>query len=130
ASAHDPQGALTLEAVSFGYARGKPPTVADLSIRVEPGTQIGVSGPTGCGKSTLGGLLAGLHRPWSGEATLGGVPLGRLSRAHLARTWAWLGREPLVFGGPLRENLLVGGHDVTGDALDAAIRDAALGEVI
>jgi ABC-2 type transport system ATP-binding protein len=45
-----------------------------VTLRVEPGTALGVIGLNGAGKSTLLRLLLGYVRPTQGEATIGGVP--------------------------------------------------------
>ncbi|HEX9056305.1 MAG TPA: ABC transporter ATP-binding protein [Ktedonobacterales bacterium] len=47
----------------------------DLSMRIEPGEFCAIVGPTGAGKSTTLGLIAGLDRPTHGEVLVGGVPL-------------------------------------------------------
>ncbi|MDF2926791.1 MAG: transporter-like protein [Paenibacillaceae bacterium] len=48
-----------------------------ISLQVRPGCIFGLLGPNGAGKSTFVKMLAGLHRPDSGQATVLGHPLGR-----------------------------------------------------
>lgn len=47
----------------------------DLSLSVAPGEFCAVVGPTGCGKSTTLGLIAGLERPSAGEVSVMGKPV-------------------------------------------------------
>ncbi|MDD3242476.1 MAG: ATP-binding cassette domain-containing protein [Eubacteriales bacterium] len=64
-----------LEEVSFTYAAGTPLAVQALrgvSLRMEAGEVLGVMGHTGCGKSTLIQLLAGLLVPTHGRVLLDG----------------------------------------------------------
>ena len=42
-----------------------------------------IAGPSGIGKSTLAGLVAGLLRPLVGQVRLGGVPLAEVPAADL-----------------------------------------------
>jgi ABC-2 type transport system ATP-binding protein len=48
-----------------------------ISLQVREGCIFGLLGPNGAGKSTFVKMLAGLHRPDSGRATVLGHPLGR-----------------------------------------------------
>ncbi|WP_438448136.1 ABC transporter ATP-binding protein [Gorillibacterium sp. sgz5001074] len=48
-----------------------------ITLQVPEGCIFGLLGPNGAGKSTFVKMLAGLHRPDSGQATVLGQPLGR-----------------------------------------------------
>lgn len=48
-----------------------------ITLQVKEGCIFGLLGPNGAGKSTFVKMLAGLHRPDSGQATVLGLPLGR-----------------------------------------------------
>jgi zinc transport system ATP-binding protein len=54
--------------VVFGY--GNEPVIDSLSLDIEAGQFIGITGPNGAAKTTLLKLLLGLVRPWSGTVTL------------------------------------------------------------
>jgi NitT/TauT family transport system ATP-binding protein len=47
----------------------------DLNLAVEPGEFCAVVGPTGCGKSTMATLIAGLERPSAGVVLVDGEPV-------------------------------------------------------
>ncbi|HRY45580.1 MAG TPA: ABC transporter ATP-binding protein [Thermoanaerobaculia bacterium] len=57
--------------------------LAGVSFVLEPGELVALLGPSGCGKSTLLHLLGGLDRPTSGQVTVNGHDLARLSEADL-----------------------------------------------
>jgi len=61
-----------LSEVTFGY--GERPVLENVSLRIEPGTFLGLLGPNGSGKSTLVELLLGLREPDSGSVELFGRP--------------------------------------------------------
>ncbi|WP_019911881.1 metal ABC transporter ATP-binding protein [Paenibacillus sp. HW567] len=65
--------------VVFGY--GNEPVIDRLSLDIEAGQFIGITGPNGAAKTTLLKLLLGLLKPWSGTVSLnreitGGGKLG------------------------------------------------------
>ncbi len=55
--------------------------LAGVSFVLESGELVALLGPSGCGKSTLLHLLGGLDRPTSGQVTVNGNDLARLSEA-------------------------------------------------
>src|SRR5574341_1192311 len=57
----------------------------DLHLEVAAGEFLALMGPSGSGKSTLLNLIGGLDRPTSGEVTVAGERIDRLSRGDLAR---------------------------------------------
>lgn len=61
--------------VSFRYKDRGPWVLRNVSICVEEGERVGLTGPSGYGKSTLARLLAGYLTPTEGEILLDGKPL-------------------------------------------------------
>ncbi|GAA5182321.1 ABC transporter ATP-binding protein [Rugosimonospora acidiphila] len=65
---------LVVDAVSVAYGKDEP-VLRDVSIQVEPGRILAVTGPSGAGKTTLLSAMAGLLRPRAGSVTVDGVAL-------------------------------------------------------
>lgn len=66
---------ITLDSVFYTYAPGTPyasDALKNISFTVEKGEFVGIMGKTGCGKSTLIQLIAGLLTPDSGTVLLDG----------------------------------------------------------
>jgi putative ABC transport system ATP-binding protein len=55
-----------------------------VTLEIEAGAAVALSGPSGSGKSTLLHVIAALERPDAGTVTVGGVALSGLSRRALA----------------------------------------------
>ncbi len=62
---------IELQNVSFGYE--EKPLLRDLSIRINDGELVTLTGPNGSGKTTLALLLAGILQPQEGEAMIDGI---------------------------------------------------------
>ncbi len=118
-------GGLRLRGVGFGYGAQAEPVITDLSIDIAPGDHLAIVGPSGIGKSSLAGLLAGMLRPTAGEILLDGVPMARYPAAALTRLRVLIPQEAYVFTGTLAENILY--LRGTADPLPRAGLDAAAG---
>lgn len=70
--------AIVLRHVSKTYANGVR-ALDDVSLTVQRGTFLAVTGPSGSGKSTLMQCAAGLDVPTTGTVVLDGTDIGRLS---------------------------------------------------
>tara|TARA_R110000787_G_scaffold143488_5_gene257235 strand:+ start:6223 stop:10437 length:4215 start_codon:yes stop_codon:yes gene_type:complete len=114
--------ALSLKDVTFGHSRTRPPLFHELSLDLPEGGQIGITGPSGGGKSSFGALVAGLHQPWSGSISCirheGPVPV------------AWVDKSVFLFDGSLRDNLTLWNASITESEIWAALAAACLTEVI
>ncbi|MBO0913056.1 ABC transporter ATP-binding protein [Streptomyces laculatispora] len=92
--------------VRFGYRAGLD-VLHKVSLDVAPGTRLALVGPSGAGKSTLGRLLAGIYAPRTGEVSLGGAQLSRMTAERVRTHVALVNQEHHVFVGSLRDNLLL-----------------------
>jgi ATP-binding cassette subfamily C protein len=96
---------VTLRRVTFSYGRRAEPVVSDLDLDIGDGDHLAIVGPSGIGKSTLVGLLAGTLQAQSGEVRLGGAPTATLDMRTLARHRVLIPQEAYLFSGTLLDNL-------------------------
>ncbi|MEU6675729.1 ATP-binding cassette domain-containing protein [Streptomyces sp. NPDC046925] len=123
-----PAPALQLSSVSFAYGPFAEPVVRDLSLTVPRGGHLAVVGPSGIGKSTLVGLVAGMLQAGSGVVRVDGR--GVRGPEAVGRR-VLIPQEAYVFSGTVRENLAYLREDAVGDAeLIAAAGAVGLGGVI
>ncbi|MFF8423563.1 MULTISPECIES: ABC transporter ATP-binding protein [unclassified Streptomyces] len=94
--------ALALTSVTFAYGPASEPVLDGLDLTVPAGSHLAVVGPSGVGKSTLTGLVAGLLEAREGAIRVYGhaVP-----GAEAAASRVLIPQEAYVHGGTLAENL-------------------------
>ncbi|WP_330291122.1 ABC transporter ATP-binding protein [Streptomyces sp. NBC_00576] len=76
---------IQLEDVAKRYDSAGRPALGPLTLSVEQGEALAVTGPSGSGKSTLLNLVAGLDRASEGSVSVAGRRLGDLNEHALAR---------------------------------------------
>ena len=93
---------LTLENVSFDVedAKGEKGIIKDLSLTIDEGKFVVITGPNGGGKSTLAKLIAGIEKPTSGRIYFNGQDITDMSvtdRVNLGISYAF--QQPVRFKG-------------------------------
>ena len=63
---------LDIEGLSFRYTNATPMVLEDFSLKMTEGEMVGLAGASGCGKTTLLRLIAGLERPVCGKIQIDG----------------------------------------------------------
>ena len=102
--------------------------VSGLDLLIEPGSFVGITGPSGAGKTTFCDLLIGLYPPQSGAVLVGGLPLEGTTLAGWRRSVSYVSQDPFLFHDTIRRNLLWARPEADGcdiwDALKLAGADA------
>ncbi len=115
-------GELDAQQLEFAYpGEHKIPVIKRLSMKIGAGQKMAMLGRVGSGKSTLLRLMAGLYTPLAGSIRVDGVDIQQLEPAELRSRIGYVGQDPQLFMGTLRENLVLS---------DSWISDAKIIEVL
>ncbi len=106
------------------------PVLHNLSFRIEPGEILGITGPTGAGKTQLLHVLLRSQDPSAGRVLLGGRDLRDLPLSRLHHHVRIAAQEPLLFSMTLAENLRLAKPDAEGAELARVLRLAAIDEEV
>jgi NHLM bacteriocin system ABC transporter peptidase/ATP-binding protein len=124
------KGHVTLEEITFGYSPLDKPLLTGFSLSVGPGQQVALVGGSGSGKSTVSRLISGLYSPWEGTIRIDGQRLEDIARGALAASVSFVDQDIFLFEGTVRDNVALWDPSIPDDAVVAALKDAALYDVI
>ena len=94
-----------LELCGLQLVRG---TCGAVSLRIEPGSIVAISGPTGVGKTTLLRTLLGFERLAGGQLLYGGVCIGDAPAGPSSRPFAWVPQDAPLLADTLDANIALG----------------------
>ena len=89
---------------------------------------IGISGKSGCGKTTLLSILATLQQPQSGSVQLNGKDIRVFRLKELRQQIGIMTQEGFIINGTIRENLQIAGKDYSDEEFIRAMHQAGLEE--
>lgn len=124
-----PKGAITVDKL-YGSPPGVAQTVlSDLSFTVSPGEILGITGPSGAGKTTLAHMLIGIWAPSSGRIRLDGADIVHWARSDLGNHVGFVPQECEVLDGTIGQNIARFGS-VDAEAVAEAARLAGIHEFV
>jgi len=126
---NDARGRVEFRHVTFGY-HPRHPVLRDVSFVAEPGSFVGIVGPTGAGKSSLMSLLLRFYDPDEGEVLLDGVPVRQLAQDALHRLVGIVQQEVHLFTGTIRDNIRLFREDISDERVQQAARAVGADRVI
>jgi ABC-type multidrug transport system fused ATPase/permease subunit len=114
------RGHLVYRDVGFSYA-GREDTLRGVTFEAKPGHVIAIVGPTGAGKTTLVSLLPRFYDALEGQILLDGMDVRKITLQSLRHQISVVLQEPLLFSGPIADNIRYGRLEASiEDVVDAA----------
>ena len=123
------RGEICFDGVTFGYPGGHQ-VFRDVSLRVLPGTCVGIAGRTGTGKTTLLNLLCRFYDPDSGAILLDNVDLRDYRLKDLRQQFAIVLQDAVLFSTSIAQNIAYARPDADEEAILSAAMSAGAHEFI
>jgi PrtD family type I secretion system ABC transporter len=125
-----PSGLLEVENLTVIAPGSDKALLQNIAFRVEPGTGLGVIGPTGAGKSTLARALMGLIPLARGAVRLDGATHDQRSNTEFGHLVGYLPQEVQLFDGTVAENISRFDEKMDADQVVAAAKLANVHDLV
>lgn len=116
---------IRLENVSYSY-EGRKSALRNVSLTVPRGKITALVGLSGCGKSTVAGLLMRFFDPATGKITMEGQDYISFTPEELRRRIIMVPQSVSLFSGTLAENLRIAAPQATDEELWEALEQVRL----
>ena len=124
------RGEIELKNISFTYPDQASSTLKDINLHISNGEKIGLIGPIGSGKTTLGKLILGLFEPITGMVAMDGTDIRQIDPAELRRYIGYVPQDITLFRGTVRSNIVLGTHDVDDSQVIRAAEISGVSEFV
>jgi ATP-binding cassette subfamily B protein len=118
-----------LDHLTFTYSQAAHPALRDISLELAPGVY-GITGRTGCGKSTLAKLLVRLYPVPDRTLFMNGRDVNTMSLDEVRSRIAYVGQDAVLFSETIAANIAYGLPEATPAQMEAAARAASIHEEI
>lgn len=119
-------GEIELKNVVFGYSPLAEPLIRDFNMKLMPGKSVAIVGASGCGKSTMSKLIAGLYRPWSGEILFDGKPMNKINKNVFRGSVAVVDQDIILFEDTIANNIKMWDDSIEDFEMILAAHDAQI----
>jgi ATP-binding cassette subfamily C protein LapB len=124
------KGAITLQELSFIFPGSTTEVLKNINLQINPGEKIGIVGPIGSGKTTLGKLILGLYQPTKGMVAMDNTDIRQIDPAELRNFIGYVPQDVVLFQGTVRDNITLGANDVDDATVLRAARIAGVNKFV
>ena len=105
-------GEIELKNVSLFYPETQIKALNDISIKISPGTTVGIIGNIGSGKSSILDLICRLYDPSEGSITLDGIDLKEYTLDQIRESIGYVPQNAFLFSESIENNIRFGSQKV------------------
>ena len=120
---------IQCKGLRFSYEESRE-VLHGIDLDFPMGSFTAIVGESGCGKSTVAGILMGRNKGYSGSVTIGGVELSHISEASLMEHVTYISHQSYIFKGTVRDNLLMGCPTAADEELWTALERVNLADFL
>ena len=119
------KGEIEFKEVEFSYpSRSNFQVLKKVSFQIEKNKKTAFVGESGSGKSTIVALIERFYDTNSGSILIDELDIKEYNLNSLRKCIGYVGQEPVLFSGTVKENLLFGKEDATEEEIIEALKKA------
>lgn len=117
-----PDGPLDMElsGVRFSYEKERE-ILKGINLTLKAGSFVSLVGASGCGKSTIAGLLSGRNKGFTGTICIAGKDISQIQEAELMKHITVVRHNSYLFKGMVEENLRMAKPDATREEMETVL---------
>lgn len=119
----DIKGAVEFKNINFGYDKNKI-IINDFSIKIKPGQNVAIVGPTGAGKTTIVKLLMRFYDLNSGSILIDNYDITKIKKSDLRKNIGMVLQDTWLFNGTIMDNIRYGKLEASDEEVKAAAKAA------
>jgi len=117
----DYSGGIAFRDIAFNYHGDNNPLFESLTLKLDPGSVLVVTGGNGAGKTTLARLILGLIEPTRGNLLVDGLELQQTAAEWWRKQVIYLPQEPALIGGSIGENIKINNPEAPDERLNQVV---------
>lgn len=125
----DIKGAVEFKNINFGYESNKI-IINNFSIKIKPGQNVAIVGPTGAGKTTIVKLLMRFYDLNSGSIFIDNHDISKLKKSDLRKSIGMVLQDTWLFNGTIIDNIRYGKIDATDEEVKVAAKAAYVDDFV
>jgi len=118
------KGSIEFRNVSFKYPGSDEYALKNVSLKIEPGSNVAIVGRTGAGKSTLINLIPRLFDATEGDVLIDGINVKEWGVQHLRKSIGYVPQETFLFSTTIKENIAFGVEHASMEQIEKAAGQA------
>ena len=116
---------ISFKNVHFAYEENRE-ILKGIDLYLPAGSFVSLVGESGCGKSTIAGIISTKNRGFTGEITIGGVSLSEVNESDLMKHVVLVRHNSYLFKGTIEENLRMAKPDATEEEMNTVLKKVNL----
>jgi ABC-type bacteriocin/lantibiotic exporter with double-glycine peptidase domain len=123
---------INLNNISFSYPNSSLLNLKNINLKIPTGSNIGIVGITGSGKSTLIDVILGLHKPKNGSLEVDDEKIDNLNRRSWQQSIGYVPQQIFLFDDTIASNIAFGvdSKSIDQSAIEKAAKIANIHEFI